>query len=117
RRVTSADVPTATNTRPRGISTLRLIGLGSGSFGLAATWALYNTFMPLLLAPFVSSAGLRGTIMALDNVIAVLMLPLVGAWSDRVKGPLDRKSTRLNSSHVKISYAVFCLKKKKELTN
>src|SRR5690606_41821666 len=29
--------------------------------------------------------------------------------------PLDRKSTRLNSSHVKISYAVFCLKKKKKL--
>src|SRR5690606_40443785 len=28
---------------------------------------------------------------------------------------LDRKSTRLNSSHVKISYAVFCLKKKKTL--
>src|SRR5690606_39771627 len=27
----------------------------------------------------------------------------------------DRKSTRLNSSHVKISYAVFCLKKKNEL--
>src|SRR5690606_41561655 len=30
-----------------------------------------------------------------------------------VGGKLDRKSTRLNSSHVKISYAVFCLKKKK----
>src|SRR5690606_41665323 len=29
--------------------------------------------------------------------------------------PPDRKSTRLNSSHVKISYAVFCLKKKKIL--
>src|SRR5690606_40055352 len=28
-------------------------------------------------------------------------------------GARDRKSTRLNSSHVKISYAVFCLKKKK----
>src|SRR5690606_40243347 len=28
--------------------------------------------------------------------------------------PSDRKSTRLNSSHVKISYAVFCLKKKKK---
>src|SRR5699024_11617374 len=27
--------------------------------------------------------------------------------------PTDRKSTRLNSSHVSISYAVFCLKKKK----
>src|SRR5690625_6588328 len=29
----------------------------------------------------------------------------------------DRKSTRLNSSHVAISYAVFCLKKKKKKTN
>src|SRR5690606_39305842 len=29
----------------------------------------------------------------------------------------DRKSTRLNSSHVKISYAVFCLKKKKNSTH
>src|SRR5690554_7123092 len=28
--------------------------------------------------------------------------------------PVDRKSTRLNSSHVRISYAVFCLKKKKK---
>src|SRR5690349_24923805 len=30
---------------------------------------------------------------------------------------LDRKSTRLNSSHVEISYAVFCLKKKKKNKN
>src|SRR5690606_40151906 len=30
-----------------------------------------------------------------------------------LESPQDRKSTRLNSSHVKISYAVFCLKKKK----
>src|SRR2546430_10329591 len=32
------------------------------------------------------------------------------------KGP-DRKSTRLNSSHSQISYAVFCLKKKKHVTS
>src|SRR5690606_40653797 len=31
------------------------------------------------------------------------------------RGRPDRKSTRLNSSHVKISYAVFCLKKKKSI--
>src|SRR2546430_4248746 len=31
-------------------------------------------------------------------------------------GALDRKSTRLNSSHSQISYAVFCLKKKKNIT-
>src|SRR5207253_7878169 len=33
---------------------------------------------------------------------------------DNETGGLDRKSTRLNSSHVAISYAVFCLKKKNE---
>src|SRR5690606_42097337 len=32
----------------------------------------------------------------------------------QVRDTRDRKSTRLNSSHVKISYAVFCLKKKKK---
>src|SRR5690242_21440442 len=33
--------------------------------------------------------------------------------AERVRSLLDRKSTRLNSSHMSISYAVFCLKKKK----
>src|SRR5690606_40894425 len=36
-------------------------------------------------------------------------------WEEREHKEVDRKSTRLNSSHVKISYAVFCLKKKKHL--
>src|SRR5947209_14150679 len=36
---------------------------------------------------------------------------LTGRWvSDRLSDPEDRKSTRLNSSHANISYAVFCLK-------
>src|SRR2546426_4901482 len=37
---------------------------------------------------------------------------------DRAAAPVltDRKSTRLNSSHLVISYAVFCLKKKKHIT-
>src|SRR5689334_24530379 len=53
-------------------------------------------------------------------------LRLVGSRHDRVLRPADilaaftaedRKSTRLNSSHSSISYAVFCLKKKKVLCN
>src|SRR3989454_6818771 len=39
---------------------------------------------------------------------------LLGA--PRRRSPTDRKSTRLNSSHLVISYAVFCLKKKKRST-
>src|SRR3712207_8850229 len=34
---------------------------------------------------------------------------------ERRRQPRDRKSTRLNSSHANISYAVFCLKKKKKI--
>src|SRR5689334_23769888 len=37
---------------------------------------------------------------------------VVGFDDDAIAVPLDRKSTRLNSSHSSISYAVFCLKKK-----
>src|SRR3989442_8588688 len=36
-----------------------------------------------------------------------------GTYLRRMPSSSDRKSTRLNSSHVRISYAVFCLKKKK----
>src|SRR3712207_8850697 len=41
---------------------------------------------------------------------------LVARGAHRLDGPdgRDRKSTRLNSSHANISYAVFCLKKKKQ---
>src|SRR2546429_2150018 len=44
-------------------------------------------------------------------------LPMRGAARQPVGGRVDRKSTRLNSSHGYISYAVFCLKKKKTERN
>src|SRR5690349_24174282 len=42
-----------------------------------------------------------------------LRWPRQAWWKRRWRSAVDRKSTRLNSSHVEISYAVFCLKKKK----
>src|SRR5207253_9435866 len=43
------------------------------------------------------------------------LLPAVAVGIEDIVGTgVDRKSTRLNSSHVAISYAVFCLKKKKK---
>src|SRR5256885_10840673 len=44
----------------------------------------------------------------------MLVVVMLIANNKRVK-PVDRKSTRLNSSHLVISYAVFCLKKKKSI--
>src|SRR5690606_40469161 len=45
-----------------------------------------------------------------DQYVRSLSTAVLG---DSTLARLDRKSTRLNSSHVKISYAVFCLKKQK----
>src|SRR5690606_3437208 len=43
------------------------------------------------------------------------LIDVVDGDFENVPYPEDRKSTRLNSSHVKISYAVFCLKKKNKI--
>src|SRR2546427_8985037 len=50
------------------------------------------------------------------EVECILGIPgwMIGGRVQRVKTMIDRKSTRLNSSHSQISYAVFCLKKKKK---
>src|SRR5690606_39417803 len=49
-----------------------------------------------------------------EGTIKPVASAFMGFDPDSVQGScVDRKSTRLNSSHVKISYAVFCLKKKK----
>src|SRR5256885_6916914 len=45
-----------------------------------------------------------------------IQVPTLDA-TETVKVPEDRKSTRLNSSHLVISYAVFCLKKKNNTTH
>src|SRR5699024_5444757 len=53
-----------------------------------------------------------------DFMIIVLLVAAIVSWlvsgdlADAFVILIDRKSTRLNSSHVSISYAVFCLKKK-----
>src|SRR5699024_12300936 len=64
--------------------------------------------------------GLPGTLIDLDETIVVMpdIRPLVQPIAQLLEAlvDLDRKSTRLNSSHVSISYAVFCLKKKKRHT-
>src|SRR3712207_7626666 len=58
-----------------------------------------------------ASRGQRGVV-PLDHAAGELLLRL----ADRAAGlALDRKRTRLNSSHANISYAVFCLKKKNHL--
>ena len=74
-----------------GFSYLKIAAIGSGFFGLTLVWSVYNTYMPLLLGNFIESKALRGSIMGLDNLLAVLLIPVIGAWSDRVRHPLGQR--------------------------
>src|SRR2546426_7767875 len=65
---------------------------------------LFRSAMLWAKLPLAAFAGLR--VRKLDDTGAQVSLP--AGWKTQ-----DRKSTRLNSSHLVISYAVFCLKKKK----
>src|SRR2546430_10826301 len=53
--------------------------------------------------------------LASGEVFKAVVLSMVPG--DQFQQPPDRKSTRLNSSHSQISYAVFCLKKKTKIYN
>ena len=61
----------------------------------------------------------RNTVVSMYGLLALADTEIEPAESiaDFVQALRDRKSTRLNSSHVSISYAVYCLKKKKKYKN
>src|SRR3712207_7387206 len=57
----------------------------------------------------------RGVVVVGEDGVEQVVRAAAGLLAEQVgelEGGLDRKSTRLNSSHANISYAVFCLKKK-----
>jgi MFS family permease len=62
----------------------KIFVIGSGFFALMLIWTFYNAYMPLILGDFIESRAIRGAIMGLDNLLAVLLIPVIGAWSDRV---------------------------------
>src|SRR2546430_12634536 len=83
----------------------------------------YTTLFRSLLGYLFSGSGLGGmlllALLAIGVVLALRALAHRRAPSQAMKyaadlgaQTVDRKSTRLNSSHSQISYAVFCLKKK-----
>src|SRR5690554_7796055 len=73
----------------------------------------------IVTSTFIKTTGIEVNTPSADSAeqqpkgnILIAVDPNGEIWIDRQQ--VDRKSTRLNSSHVRISYAVFCLKKKKK---
>src|SRR5690606_18364715 len=73
----------------------------------------YDEFIQTLRANLAEIPHLRGVNNHMGSQLTQEAEPM-GWLMDELIRQGDRKSTRLNSSHVKISYAVFCLKKKKK---
>ena len=59
--------------------------VGFAFLAISAFWQVYDNVIPLILKYFFEIGDtLSGAIMALDNIFALVMLPIFGAWSDRV---------------------------------
>src|SRR6266481_8164785 len=86
--------------RPQMIAGLLLLAFFCQCLWVAQTRHLSDVEFSYLAATHASRQGEQSPITSPFTVLAASL-------------PLDRKSTRLNSSHSSISYAVFCLKKKK----
>src|SRR3712207_8393492 len=73
-----------------------------------------NSMAEILNETFNVNRVIVGIILAIaTGVVIVGGIKTIGKFAEKVIPFIDRKSTRLNSSHANISYAVFCLKKKK----
>ena len=66
-----------------------LIGLGFFTMGLMDP--LYDTYVPIFLARFVESKALIGAIMTFDNMLAIFLIPVFSAISDRTHTRIGRR--------------------------
>src|SRR5689334_24183660 len=104
----------------------RFIALGIATFSLAGPamaidYPEERGLVPSVVPPAPDETGRVNNVPQWRTVTPVAPAPRAANSIDdyfaRYDANQDRKSTRLNSSHSSISYAVFCLKKKKQHTN
>ncbi len=72
----------------------RTILVGLAFFTISMFWQVYDSLMPLFLQDFGFTADKRGIIMALDNILAVVLLPFMGIMSDKFPMKLRNKIGR-----------------------
>ncbi|EHR78909.1 sucrose transporter [Thermococcus litoralis DSM 5473] len=70
----------------------RIFLLGFGFFGISIIWSLYNAYIPIFLQDtFRMSRTVTGFVMTIDNLFAVLLLPFLGALSDKTRTRIGRR--------------------------
>ena len=75
------------------LSYKRTFFIGLAFMSICSFWQMYDTIIPLMLKnTFHLGETVTGIVMALDNVLALFLLPLFGAFSDRVNTPLGKRT-------------------------
>ena len=76
----------------KSFSLVRVLLLGFGFLSIAGIWAVYNAFVPIFLkVSFKLASSAIGSVMTIDNIFAVLLVPFIGAMSDRTQTSLGRR--------------------------
>ncbi len=70
-------------------ATTFLIGLGFFTMGLMDP--LYDNYIPMFLGYYIESSSLIGTVMTLDNILAIFLIPVFSALSDRTRTRIGRR--------------------------
>ena len=71
----------------------RTFFIGLAFLSISAFWQMYDNVVPLILQrSFHLNEAVTGAIMAADNVLAVVLLPLLGALSDKVDTPFGKRT-------------------------
>src|SRR5690554_7476675 len=83
-------------------------------FAIYQTPAVWGAWLMTRATDQLALSGITGSLWNGSASLASVRIEQENYSLGELRWQLDRKSTRLNSSHVRISYAVFCLKKKKE---
>jgi len=65
--------------------------IGFGFLGVQLAFTTYNGYLPIMYNSFFDSKTIVGLLMGTDNLIGLLLIPIIGAWSDRINSPLGRR--------------------------
>lgn len=71
----------------------RTLLVGLAFLSISAFWQMYDSIVPLLLkSTFGMDEALAGAIMAMDNILALFLLPIFGGISDKVNTKIGRRT-------------------------
>ena len=75
------------------LNTKRTFFIGLAFLSISAFWQLYDNVVPLILSQtFGLKETVTGMVMGIDNVLALFLLPLIGAFSDRVNTRIGKRT-------------------------